>query len=469
MRIADPKPDPATPAVRVCNVSKRFRLGESHDSLRDLLTAAWTRCRRRPSTQSSARRDFWALRDVGFTVSSGEAVGIIGPNGAGKSTILKLLAGILRADAGTVEVQGRLAALIEVGAGFHGDLTGRENIFLNGAILGMTRQEIRSKLDAIAAFAGLGKGFLDTPVKRYSSGMYARLGFSIASHVEPDVLLIDEVLSVGDAVFRLRCLEKMRQLVTDGTALIYVTHDLDQMQSICGRAVVLEKGRVTYEGPSRDAVSHYMQAMSRAYADRPTDLAETEPENPRGAVVNSLRFLNEHGKELRWMHSRESLQLELVFQIKQPIERLVVELNMRAAVHQNLLSLNSGRDGVMFDVKPGQHSLTLTLATLPVSAGQYLWNVRLWDADSGAALLDTPFQYPLVVGDDGPKSGVISVERDWTLDTNHHAQAIPTATAGKVRTADPTSQEKTPVECSVSAENDDGPEEHSQVVTASRT
>ncbi|MCH7840773.1 MAG: ABC transporter ATP-binding protein, partial [Planctomycetes bacterium] len=148
----------ATPAVRVCNVSKRFRLGESHDSLRDLLASAWTYCRRRPSSHSRTRRIFWALRDVGFAVSSGEAVGIIGPNGAGKSTILKLLAGILRADAGTVEVQGRLAALIEVGAGFHGDLTGRENIFLNGAILGMTRQEIRSKLDAIAAFAGLGKG-----------------------------------------------------------------------------------------------------------------------------------------------------------------------------------------------------------------------------------------------------------------------------------------------------------------------
>ena len=414
-------------AVRFAKVSKRFRLGESHDSLRDLFTAGWNRWRR--GIQRDRPSVFWALRDVDFTVSPGEAVGIIGPNGAGKSTILKLLAGIMRPEVGTVDVVGRLAALIEVGAGFHGDLTGRENIFLNGAILGMSREEIRGKLDAIAAFAGLAR-FLDTPVKRYSSGMYARLGFSIASHVEPDVLLVDEVLSVGDAVFRLRCQERMRRLVADGTTLVFVTHDLDQMQSICRRAIVLEQGRVAFEGSSHDAVSRYMQAMSRAYADRPTDMVGAESEDKCNVTIKSLRLLNEPGEELVWMHSREPLQAVLNFEITQPVARLVVELNMQASVHQNMLSLNSGRHGVTFDVEPGRHSVTLRLATLPVSAGQYLWNVRMWDADSGATLLDTPYRYPLVVGDDGPRTGLLSVEHEWSIEARADDPAIVTASAG---------------------------------------
>jgi len=257
------------PAVRFSHVAKRFRLGETHDTLRDLFACGVRRLLGRGT--GDGRSTFWALDDVDFEVARGEAVGIIGPNGAGKSTVLKLLAGILRPDRGAVSVDGRLAALIEVGAGFHGDLTGRENLFLNGAILGMTRDEVRRKLDAIVSFAGIER-FLDMPVKRYSSGMYARLGFSIAAHVEPEVLLVDEVLSVGDAVFRLRCLERMRRLVHGGTTLVFVTHDLDQMQSICGRAIVLEQGRVAHEGPARDAVGHYMTAMSRAFADRPADL-----------------------------------------------------------------------------------------------------------------------------------------------------------------------------------------------------
>ena len=197
-------------AVRFANVSKRFILGQSHDSLYDLIVAGVGRVlgRRRRGGDDST---FLSLSDVSFELERGDAIGIIGPNGAGKSTVLKLLAGILRPDGGTITVNGRLSALIEVGAGFHGDLTGRENIFLNGAIMGMNRREIRTKLDAIVAFAGIER-FLDMPVKRYSSGMYARLGFSIASHVDPDVLLVDEVLSVGDAVFRLRCIERMQAL-----------------------------------------------------------------------------------------------------------------------------------------------------------------------------------------------------------------------------------------------------------------
>ncbi len=410
--------------VQVTNVSKRFRLGETHDSLRDLVAGAMRRVIRslsRPSRLASdlseerAHREwFWALRNVSLTVEEGEAVGIIGPNGAGKSTMLKLLAGILRADRGEVIVKGRLAALIEVGAGFHGDLTGRENVFLNGAILGMTRREIRQKLDAIVAFAGIGR-FLDMPVKRYSSGMYARLGFSIAAHVDPDVLLVDEVLSVGDAVFRLRCLERMRELVSNGTTLVFVTHNLDQMQAICQRALVLENGKCFFEGPPSDAVRHYMDTMSRAYAVRPSDV--TAEGTDKYAAVSLLRFVfvNEAGDEVVWIRPHEPVRAEVTFRLDRPVHRLVVELNMRASVQENVISLNSERDGLTFDARTGVHSVSLGLPRIPLAGGQYFWNVRMWDAETGETLLDTPFTRPMSIDDEGRAAGLVAIEREWVF------------------------------------------------------
>jgi ABC-type polysaccharide/polyol phosphate transport system ATPase subunit len=404
------------PAVRVSNVSKRFRLGQTHDSLGELIAGATRRLlgrfprRTEPST-------FWALRDLSFTVAPGEAIGLIGPNGAGKSTALRLLARILRPDRGTVEVDGRLAALIEVGAGFHGDLTGRENVYLNGAILGMTRDEIRRKLDAIVSFAGIER-FLDMPVKRYSSGMYARLGFSIAAHVDPHVLLVDEVLSVGDALFRVRCLERMHELVREGTTLVFVTHQLDQMQSICGRALVLEQGRLTYEGTGQKAVGHYLKVMSRAYAHRPPDLADEQDRQGEAVEMTALRFYDDTGEEVIWVRPRDRVQARLVFRLRRPIRRLIVELSMRASLTENLLCFNSGRDGITFDAPAGTHTLTLTLPRLGLAGGQYFWNVRMWDADTGAAELDTPFRYPLAIDDEGRKTGVVCVEHDWALSTD---------------------------------------------------
>jgi len=396
------------PAVCVRDVSKRFRSGETHDSLRDFLAAALTLGRGRRSRACDAE-SFWALRDVRFDVARGEAFGIIGPNGAGKSTMLKLLAGILRPEHGTISVRGRLAALIEVGAGFHGDLSGRENIYLNGAILGMTRNEVRRKFDAIVAFAGIER-FLDMPVKRYSSGMYARLGFSIAAHVDPDVLLVDEVLSVGDAVFRLRCMERMRELVAEGATLIFVTHNLDQMQSICRRAIVLEGGRTAFDGSSRDAVSHYMRAMSRSYTDRPTDI---EAGGGDGVEMLSFRFVNDFGEEAVWVHADEPVRVELTYRLHRPVAKLVVELNMRAAAQENVLSFNSGRDDRAFDGSVGVHAMTLSVPRLPLCGGHYFWNARMWDAGTGETLLDTPMRFPMVVDDQGRATGLLVLEHEW--------------------------------------------------------
>jgi ABC-type polysaccharide/polyol phosphate transport system ATPase subunit len=244
------------PAITVHRVFKKFRRGEQFDSLRDLLAARLLGRR-----QSLTKAEFWALHDVSYNVQAGEAFGIIGPNGAGKSTLLKLLAGILRPTSGTIDVRGRVSALIELGAGFHGDLTGRENIYLNASILGMTRSETRRKFDDIVAFAGIDE-FLDTPVKRYSSGMHARLGFAIAAHVDPQVMLVDEVLSVGDRVFRAKCVEKMRAFLKQGAAIVFVSHDLGTVGRFCDRAMVLLRGQASFTGPATQAVGHYYRACA---------------------------------------------------------------------------------------------------------------------------------------------------------------------------------------------------------------
>jgi lipopolysaccharide transport system ATP-binding protein len=247
-------------ALEFEGVWKKFKKGEKHDSLRDLVPAIFKSLISAKHRDALKAREFWALKDVSFQIKRGEAVGIIGANGSGKSTILKLLSGILKANKGSIKVNGKLSALIEVAAGFHPDLTGRENIYLNGTILGIRRPEIERKFDEIVEFSGLGD-FIDTPVKRYSSGMYARLGFSVAAHVDPDILLVDEVLSVGDMSFQQRCMEKMQEKIRSDVAVIFVSHNLAAVANLCGRTILLNKGDVLVDGPCEKAIEAYVKAM----------------------------------------------------------------------------------------------------------------------------------------------------------------------------------------------------------------
>jgi len=245
--------------LEVQQLSKRFRRGELCNSLRDLVPALTGKWFRSKKDQEFEEREFWALRGVSFGVERGEAFGIIGGNGAGKSTILKLLTGIMRPTGGSILVAGRISALIEVSAGFHQDLTGRDNIYLNGAILGMTRDEIRKRFDAIVEFSGL-EEFIDTPVKRYSSGMFARLGFSVAAHVDPDVLLVDEVLSVGDYLFQRKCMERMHTVIRNGATVVFVSHNLREVANLCRRSLLLEHGQVKMIGPTCDVIHAYYKS-----------------------------------------------------------------------------------------------------------------------------------------------------------------------------------------------------------------
>ena len=241
-------------------VWKKFRRGPRHDSLRELIPAV-ARGLARPRSGALRGEEFWALRDVSFEVLPGEALGIIGPNGAGKSTILRLLTRLLAADRGRVEVRGRVGALIELAAGFHPDLTGRENVFLQGAIMGMRRTEIAQKFDDIVEFAGVST-FIDTPVKRYSSGMNARLGFAIAAHLDPEVLLVDEVLSVGDLAFQRRAMERLAAIVQREVPVVLISHRLNRVLELCPRALLLVDGAVAHAGPTAECINAYIEGAA---------------------------------------------------------------------------------------------------------------------------------------------------------------------------------------------------------------
>ena len=248
----------ARPIIVFDSVWKKFRLGEWHNSLRDLVPSLARRLAGRRRDNGLAAEEFWALKNLAFEVKRGEALGIIGPNGAGKSTTLKLLTRILRPTRGGCEVRGRVGALIEIAAGFHGDLTGRENIFLQGAIMGMRRAEITKRMDEIIEFASIAD-FVDTQVKRYSSGMNARLGFAIAAHLDPDALIIDEVLSVGDMAFQRKCIERMERFKKDGVAIVFVSHNLQAVTTLCDRAVFLQQ-EARAIGPADEVVAKYVES-----------------------------------------------------------------------------------------------------------------------------------------------------------------------------------------------------------------
>lgn len=272
-------------AIEFNSVSKKFKKGERFDSLRDLIPNLMKTFIKGNAKNGELReKEFWALKDVNFTVKKGEVLGIIGSNGAGKSTILKLLSGILKPTSGEMKINGRLSALIEVGAGFHEDLTGRENIYLNGAIMGMKRKEIDKKYDTIVSFAGL-EEFIDTPVKRYSSGMYVRLGFSIAAHMDPEILLIDEVLAVGDFNFQNKCIQKINEIRDSGATIIFISHNLELVRRLCPKSIFLHKGKIASYGESGKAVEQYLKSSAESYAND-NNYANKEKSNTIESIVS---------------------------------------------------------------------------------------------------------------------------------------------------------------------------------------
>jgi ABC-type polysaccharide/polyol phosphate transport system ATPase subunit len=305
------------------NVSKRYLVREEESAAGvagNRLLRKWRNARR-------GAREFWAVRDVSFEVERGEALGIIGHNGAGKSTILKMLSSITTPTSGEIMINGRLAALIEVGSGFHPELTGRENIFLNGSILGMNRTEIAAKLDDIVDFAGV-RQFIDTPVKRYSSGMYVRLGFSIAAHLDPDILLLDEVLAVGDAAFQAKCLDRIGQMRRQGTTIVFISHDLSAVERLCTRALLMRGGKLVASGAPRDVIAEYQRVATHSAAPVATVQSSSaeQPLPPQEARITTVECYDAQGKEKSAFCTGELLAARIAWVARNPVADVVIEL-----------------------------------------------------------------------------------------------------------------------------------------------
>jgi len=375
-------------ALRVDSLSKLYHIGalqQRHDTLRDALTSAFRRQasggRKQASLTPDPRSrtpndtDLWALRDVSFEVQRGEVVGIIGRNGAGKSTLLKILSRITEPTEGRAEIHGRVGSLLEVGTGFHPELTGRENIYLNGAILGMQRAEIERKFDEIVAFAEIEK-FLDTPVKRYSSGMYVRLAFAVAAHLEPEILIVDEVLAVGDAGFQKKCLGKMEEVSNAGRTVLFVSHNMAAIETLCDRCVALVDGQVTHIGDSTDVVRKYLAKVSSS--GQMVALAERTDRAGSGQVrYTNVRFLNDSGQVITQITMGDPLTIEACFEVHEPI---------REPIFGFLLTNEMGQTIVRAYSRESYHGPTPNLEKsgavrchfpeLPLMYGQY--QLSLW-------------------------------------------------------------------------------------------
>ena len=329
------------PAIRVVNLSKEYHIGVERKrgrTLREAIVDAVTGPLRRTAkllrgqATGAAELDatHWALRDVSFEVPHGDVIGVIGRNGAGKSTLLKILSQITEPTQGFVEIRGRVGSLLEVGTGFHQELSGRENIYLNGAILGMTKIEIDRKFEEIVSFAEVDK-FLDTPVKHYSSGMYVRLAFSVAAHLEPEILLVDEVLSVGDAAFQRKCLGKMDQVRRSGRTVLFVSHNMATIENLCSRTLFLQDGKVAFSGPTADAVKFYLESMAEREPPGEGGLADhnrwANPEHRKHrspeevGSYTRIEFKNQQGKTIPFARSGEPLVIRLHYCVRKAITR----------------------------------------------------------------------------------------------------------------------------------------------------
>ncbi|WBL24871.1 ABC transporter ATP-binding protein [Zunongwangia sp. HGR-M22] len=368
------------------NISKQYRLGTvgtgtlSHD-----LNRWWHQIRGKEDPylkvgavndrSAKASEDYvWALRDINFEVKPGEVLGIIGKNGAGKSTLLKLLSRITAPTTGSIKTRGRIASLLEVGTGFHPELTGRENIFLNGAILGMTKTEIRSKIDEIIAFSGC-EMYIDTPVKRYSSGMRVRLGFAVAAHLEPEILVVDEVLAVGDAEFQKKAIGKMQDLSTgEGRTVLFVSHNMASVKSLCTRGMVLENGGTVFQGNIEQAISNYLSSKDQKFSFN--NSGRVKKSNKIG--IQNLRILNEYNTEIETILSGETLYFEIKLNASENLNSLHIGLGIYSneeipQFHCSTETLNQP----YFNIEKGEKTVYLKIPKWPLASGSYYLNIYL--------------------------------------------------------------------------------------------
>jgi lipopolysaccharide transport system ATP-binding protein len=376
------------PAISVQNLSKCYRLGARRqagyrtlrETIMDAAGASWrglTRLARRGKAEAGGPSTLWALNDVSFEIRPGEAVGIIGRNGAGKSTLLKVLSRIVEPTNGRAEVRGRVSSLLEVGTGFHHELTGRENIYLNGAILNMSRREIARKFDAIVAFAEI-EDFLDTPVKRYSSGMYVRLGFAVAAHMAPDLLLIDEVLAVGDLKFQRKCMEFARGLRDRNATVLIVSHNMFAIKAMCSRVLYFSAGRLAFDGAPQDAIQLYekdsrLGTLPWAEAKLGSDPAK------RPIRITGVEVLDEDGLPRTVFQHGERLRVRLYYEAPRPLERPNFVISLLRSDNVNCCNYNTAMDGLDIPTVSGRGTVEMVTPPLKLVSELYAIQVLVWD------------------------------------------------------------------------------------------
>jgi lipopolysaccharide transport system ATP-binding protein len=381
--------------IRVENLGKRFRIGRHRGPYRTLREAvrdaAVGTVRRagavlRGQAARAGQQDFWALKDVSFEVGRGEVVGVIGRNGAGKSTLLKILSRITEPSEGEVRLRGRVGALLEVGTGFHPELTGRDNIYLNGALLGMARADIRRRFDGIVQFAEMGQ-FIDTPVKHYSSGMYMRLAFAVAAHLEPEVLVVDEVLAVGDVKFQKRCLDKMGEVSRDGRTVLFVSHNMQAVRNLCRRCVLLSGGRVALDGPPGPVVAEYYKQTADVHLTATAGVHD--PKMRRGSGAVRFTAADVTGRDGRPRHEfglGEPIRFDLRYEVLKPVPHLYAAVVLKSARTREVAT--SVRVPVALSPLPAGHAgrVVIELPAPPLRPGEY--PLYFWLGDQMAEAFD---------------------------------------------------------------------------------
>jgi len=408
-------------AIEAHGLGKQYRIGRlraPYQTLRDSLVGAGRRL------LQGRRRGFgeliWALQDIGFEVPRGRVVGLMGPNGSGKSTLLRILSRITEPTVGEAVVRGRVGSLLEIGTGFHPELTGRDNVYLSGAILGMRRSETKAKFDEIVAFAELER-FIDTPVKRYSSGMYTRLAFSVAAHLETEILLVDEVLAVGDAAFQRRCLGRMQDAVGEGRTVVFVSHNIAAMQSLCSHGLLLKAGRLVHEGPIQGCVTRYLADLTSVEASAVDLTAHRRP----GYVDDTLRFervrvVSADGQAL--VAEDEPVELQLSFRLTAPVDDLVLGVVISSLQNVRIMDCRSSHaHGAIPHLEPGEYEVTCRISRPQISPGHYVVGVGAKGSTKHLDWVPEALRIQVYVSDRGgalwleDSDSLLRVPSEWTL------------------------------------------------------